>query len=115
MAIRQGGECYTRFEHLENGQSTVRRIHRLEVQGNDGHLYILEGKDLPDSIQTNTGVGHKGKHLATILLDPSNFAPPPRGEMKRWPVGRDVLHIALGMAFLLLLVRIVENLAQAVP
>ncbi len=114
MALSQGGEWFTKWTHVENGQVMVRRLHRLEVQGQDGHLYVLEGKELPDFIQTCSGTGHKGKHLAQILLNPANFPPPPRGEMKTWPNWRDVVHLALGMVFFLLLLRIVSTLAEAV-
>lgn len=115
MAIHKGGEWYTSFRFTENGNPVVRRIHRMEVQANDGHLYVLEGKDLPDKMEVNTGTGHRGKHLATIILNRTNFPPPPKGEAKKWPAGRDVLHIALGMTCFLLLARILATLAHAVP
>ena len=111
MALSQGGERFTKWTHVENGQVMVRRLHRLEVQGMDGHLYVLEGKALPDFIQTSSGNGHKGKHLAQILLSPSNFAPPPKAEVRSWPNVRDAFHLSLGMVFFLILVRIVGTMA----
>ena len=114
MALSQGGERFTKWTHVENGQVMTRRLHRLEVQGKDGRLYVLEGRHLPDFIQTCSGHGHKGKHLAQILLHPRNFPPQPREEFKRWPNVRDVVHIGLGLVFSAALVRILSELAQAV-
>ena len=112
MAQSHGGERFTSFRFTENGEIKVRRIHRIEVQANDGHLYVLEGNDLPDKLEVNTGIGHRGKHLATILLNKRNFPPPPKGKMKMWPNARDVFHLALGMTFFLLLFRVVSALSE---
>ncbi len=115
MALCQGGEWFTKWTHVENGNVMTRRLHRLEVQGKDGHLHVLEGKELPDYIQTCAGNGHKGKHLAQILLHPNNFPPPPRGEIKSWPSIRDALHIGVGLTVSVILLRILAALAEAVP
>lgn len=115
MALSQGGERFTKWTHVENGQVMTRRLHRLEVQGKDGLLHVLEGRELPDFIQTCSGNGHKGKHLAQILLHPKNFPPMPRRNADRWPNLRDASHIALGLTIAVLLLRILVTLAEAVP
>lgn len=113
MALRQGDEWYTSFRFTENGESKVRRIQRMQIQANDGYLHVLEGKQLPDVIETYTGQGHSEKHLATILLNRKNFAPLDRRRMKGWPNIRDGLHLLGGLAFFILLFRIVSILAEA--
>jgi hypothetical protein len=107
-----GGEWYTAFSFTENGVVTNRRIHRMEIQAKDGYLYVLEGKDMPDALHVNTGQGHKGKHLATILLNRKNSPPRPRGKVESWPSPRDALNVLLGLAFSVLLFRVVAKLAE---
>ena len=102
MAIKQEKESYTKWAHLENGKVMVRRIHRMEVQGRNGVLYVLRGNELPDFIQTCAGQAHRGAHLAQILLKPESLPrrgafndpgakPWPslrgRGERGHWPAG----------------------------
>ena len=113
MALCQGGEFHTKWTHLENGGAMTRRLHRLEIQGKGGQLYVLEGKGLPDYIQTSSGTGHKGKHLAQILLNPAH-SPAARRSSQKWPNPRDAFHLSLGMVFFLVLFRIVTMLAHAV-
>lgn len=110
---RKGGERFTAFTFTENGRTLTRRIHRMEIQSNDGHLYVMEGDDLPDKLVVNTGIGHRGEHLATILLNRRNFPPPPKGKMKSWPQHRDVFHLLLGLTFSGLLIRVI-TLAESV-
>lgn len=104
MALKQGSERFTKFTHVENGRVLTRRLHRIQVQARDGRLYILKGENLPDYIETCCGHGHKGEHLAQILLNPSkvntgtylSFTPPP------WPSARDVLNFVLGIGAMML-------------
>jgi hypothetical protein len=113
MAQRfEGGEWYTHLVFTENGETKNRRIHEIKVQGKDGWMYTLEGKDLPNFIQLDTGAGQKGKHFAEILLDPKNFPPPPKGKAKRWPNPRDAGHLVGGMTFALILLRVIWLLAN---
>ncbi len=112
MAQETGGEWYTAFTFTENGRSMHRRIHRMEVQANDGHLYVLEGRELPDRLDVNTGVGHRGKHLATVLLHRKNAPPPPKIKQRSWPNPRDVANLAVGIFLAVLLVRILNLLVN---
>ena len=104
MALKHTGEHFTRWTHVENGRVLNRRLHRIEVQANDGRLYVITGDGLPDFIQTNTGNGHKGDHIAQILLDPkrhkSNVIV---SEPAAWPSARDVLGFAIGFFSIVLL------------
>lgn len=104
MALKHKEEHFTRWTHVENGQVLNRRLHRIEVQANDGRLYVIAGDRLPDFIQTCTGVGHKGTHLAQILLNPNRQ---PKGlvltNREPWPTGRDVFMAVIGfMSFIFL-------------
>lgn len=104
MALEHDGEYYTNWTHAENGKVMNRRLHRIEVQAADGRLHVIGGRYLPDFIQTNTGTGHKGVHLAQILLSPKKVRPeyvPPT--CRPWPIGRDVLHIAIGICAVVML------------
>jgi hypothetical protein len=112
MARRHGGEKHTHFEFLENGAPTVRRVHEIQIQGMDGQLHILRGKEMPPFIHLNTGTSHKGKHVAQILLDPKNYPPPPRGKLNGWPSLRDASHLVVGMTFFFLLFRAIKVLAD---
>ena len=112
MAQRHGGEWYTHFVFTENGVTINRRIHGIKVQGRDGWMYTLKGREMPDFIQLETGVGHAGKHLAEILLDPKNQPPPPKGGMKRWPSLRDASHLIIGITFAILIFRVLKVLAE---
>lgn len=116
MALRHGGgEWYTKWTHTENGNVMSRRLHRLEIQAKDGRMYVLEGQRLPDFIQTCSGVGHKGKHLAQILLNRKNFPDQDRGLFRTWPNARDAGHIVIGLTFSVILFRILAFLAEATP
>jgi hypothetical protein len=104
MALKHKEEHFTRWTHVENGQVLNRRLHRIEVQANDGRLYVITGDRLPDFIQTCTGVGHKGTHLAQILFNPNRQ--PKRfslSDPEPWPSSRDVLMAVIGvMSFIFL-------------
>ena len=101
MAIRQNKESYTKWTHVENGKVMVRRIHRIEVQARNGTLYTLREDKLPDFIQTSAGQGHKGEHLAQILLNPETLnrrAPFTVPLTKPWPSLRDLMNVIIGFA-----------------
>ena len=103
MALKQGRECYTKWTHVESGQVLNRRLHRLEVQGQDGRLHVVTGENLPDFIQTCAGDGYRGCHLAQILLGkptPTSYEAP---TAFLWPTVRDVLHVVIGVAVVLAL------------
>jgi len=98
MALKHGDEYYTLFTHFENGKPFHRRLHRLEVQSRNGHMFTITGPDLPDSISTYAGMDHKGEHLGQILLSPNKVPRRPyvRFEKQPWPSSRDVLNFAIG-------------------
>jgi uncharacterized Ntn-hydrolase superfamily protein len=117
-ALRQTIECFTRLDHVENGQVLYRRVHRIEVQ-TDGRLYVLTGRQLPEFIGISTGQGHKGEHRAQILMSPDSLA----GRVQKhsdwllatdaWPGLRDVVHLALGVVAFLV-IRFLLNLIISV-
>jgi hypothetical protein len=115
MALRHGGEFFTKWTHVENGQVLVRRLHRLEVQGKDGLLHVLEGRNLPDFIQTCAGEGHRGKHLGQILLGPNDPSRRSRNRTERWPSPRDGIHLVMGVSLCLILVRLLAALSDVAP
>jgi hypothetical protein len=102
MAIRHGDEYFTRWTHVENGKVLNRRLHRIEIQARDGRLYIVTGEKLPDFLQTCSGHGYKGEHIAQILMHPK-VGRSPDAEPKPWPTSRDALHAVLGLGLFLLL------------
>lgn len=104
MALKHKEEYFTRWTHVENGQVLNRRLHRIEVQANDGRLHVITGDRLPDFIQTCAGVGHKGTHLMQILFNP-NRQPKQMvlTDPQPWPSSRDVLMAVIGvMSFIFL-------------
>jgi hypothetical protein len=117
-ALRQAIECFTRLDHVENGGTLHRRVHRIEVQV-DGRLYVLTGSKLPEFIGISTGQGHKGEHRAQILMSPGSLAGvvqehsdwPPATDA--WPGLRDVVHLALGVVGFLV-IRFLLNLIISV-
>jgi len=106
MALKHKETKYTKWTHVENGKVLVRRIHRLEVQARNGCLYTLLGDKLPDFIQTSTGEGYKGVHLAQILLSPESIqqrTPYTAPVAKPWPSLRDLFSVAIGFVGFILL------------
>ena len=98
MAMKKQEEYFTHWTHVEGGITFNRRLHRIEIQANDGRLYIIEGDRLPYYIQTCTGAGHKGVHVAQILLDPNRKTRQLAvRQSDPWPNGRDVLMIVTGL------------------
>lgn len=104
MALNHKGVHFTRWTHVENGNVMNRRLHRIEVQANDGRLHVITGDRLPDFIQTNAGNGHSGKHIAQILLDPNRRTSSVIAlESGPWPAMRDGVNLAIGFASFVLL------------
>jgi hypothetical protein len=97
--------------HIENGNVMVRRLHRIEIQARDGRLYVIRGKNLPDGFVSNTGHGHKGEHIAQILLRPESIRNLHAPDVDFWPKARDVLHVGLGV-FGFLMLRFFISLLQ---
>ncbi len=111
MALNHKGEYYTEFTHSESGKHLNRRLHLIMVQRGDGGLVELAGPDLPDSIISFAGNGHKDLHKAYIYSqgDTSAFTPNFRPHRQpaswrrsyyaepAWPTRRDVLHMAIGL------------------
>lgn len=99
-------EHFTRWMHVENGKSFVRRLHRIELQAADGRLHVITGDKLPDAMVTNAGHGHRGAHMAQILLKPNKIGPITRlwngrefEPDRRWPTSRDAIQWIIGMLF----------------
>ena len=110
MALNHKDEYYTQWTHTESGKVLNRRLHRMMVQRGDRGLVELTGSDLPDSILTFAGNGHKDRHEAYVYSqdDTSAFTPefrPQRRSSSRWrhhadpdwPTRRDVIHMAIGL------------------
>jgi hypothetical protein len=110
MALNHKNEYYTQWTHTESGKVLNRRLHRIMVQRGDRGLVELAGPDLPDSILTFAGDGHKDLHEGYIYSqeDTSPFTPefrPRRQAPGRWryrydpdwPMRRDVIHMAIGL------------------
>jgi hypothetical protein len=98
MALKDGSTRYTMFSHAENGKEFHRRIHRIEIQAKHGHLYHLEGDNLPDSIHTNAGVGFKDCHTMEILVPEWQRIPrtPQVARPFFRPTTRDVVYLVMG-------------------
>ncbi len=107
MALKHGDEFFTMFTHVENERVLNRRVHRIEIQAQDGRLYVVEGKQLPTYIQTHTGTGYKGAHVLQILQKPGPVESAPLA----WPTGRDLLCGILGILFVVV-VRLMTDVAQ---
>ena len=75
MALNQGGECFAKWTHVEDGQVLSRRLHRIVIQTADGDLKTITGDRLPDSIQTCSGLTYVGTSLAQTLLLPKSSSP----------------------------------------
>ena len=105
MAHKSGEERFMKV-HLDEGNRppTTRRIHSLLVQLPNGKCRTYEGAALPDEMSFYTGSLVKGRHVGEcfpgFFKDGAYWTPP---EVKPWPAGRDVVHLALGfVAFTLL-------------
>ena len=113
MALKEGGEHYTAFTFVENGEVKNRRLHRIEFQDRKGNVHILEGKDLPNFLMAHTGTAQKGHHIGTILLEPEKAGSiiPSRYD---WPTNRDVLH-GLAAVVLFMMLQHFVHIAKALP
>jgi hypothetical protein len=67
MALHQGGECFTKWTHTENGQVIVRRLHGIVLQTRDRGPETISGDKLPESIHTWTGHPYVGVSLSQVL------------------------------------------------
>jgi hypothetical protein len=105
VELKKGGDRYCVFQLLENGKPQTRRFPEVVVQDAEGVVHRLTGDELPLYIGGYTGESHTGHHTLEILLRPKKLkrTPEPQAEGYRWPVGRDVLHVAIGFLGLQLL------------
>ena len=115
MGLKHGNEPqYTMWTHRENGKVKHRRLHRMEVQDRFGRMHYLRDDDLPETIDTFSGQGYTGAHLATILLRPEKLrvpqAAPP--DTAAWPNLRDVANFFIGFLSIAML-RIIIALIDA--
>lgn len=115
MALNQNNQQFAQLIHTESGKTMNRRMQRIFVQFNDGRLIELKGQDLPNSIISFAGDGHKDDHYAFIMAggDSSAFAPRFRRSYRddpswlswllHWPSRRDLVHLFIGVVIILLL------------
>jgi len=113
MALKEGGEHYTMFTFVENGDVKNRRLHRIEFQDRTGKVHVLEGKELPNFLMANTGTAQKGHHVATILLKPES-AGSLIPKWDAWPTHRDVLNGLAAVVLFMMMQRFV-HIASALP
>ncbi len=104
MALKSGEERYMKIHLVESGRPVTRRIHSLFVQLPDGRCRQYEGDKLPDEMFFLTSAPKGGRHVGECFpgyfKKGSLWTPP---EVKPWPLGRDVVHMVLGViAFTLL-------------
>lgn len=98
---RDGGADYTMVGFVENGKTTWRRMHQLDVQARDGQRYTFEGRKLPDSFMFYSGISHKDSHLGTVLGLPRERVP--RSLASFVPGPRDWMYVITGAASVLML------------
>jgi hypothetical protein len=114
MALKEGGEHYTMFTFVENGEVKNRRLHRIEFQDRTGKVHILEGKELPNFLKADTGTAQKGHHVATILLEPEKATRSLIPKWEAWPTHRDVLN-GLAAVVLFMMMQHFAHLASKLP
>jgi len=105
MALKDREGYFAKFTYVENGQVLTRRVHKFDLQARDGQLYHVEGKDLPDGVTIYAGTGRKGNHLAELILPKRAFTKfaRPQDRPEKWPSRRDLVHVAVGVALLVIL------------
>lgn len=101
----KGEEEYCKFTLIENAVPVTRRIHELVIQDEVGKIHRVSGDKLPSSMTAITGDSQTDHHTLEILISPRKLRriAEQRSDGYRWPVGRDVLHVAIGFAGLQLL------------
>ena len=103
----KGEERHCKFLLMENGKPLPRNIHEMILQDPEGLIHRVIGDDLPYSMILLTGDSHTGHHVLQILLHPRKLKKQlPAVERNRgykWPVGRDLLHVILGLCLLQLM------------
>lgn len=98
MTRQQGSTHASKWLFMENGQATVRNVHRIEVQSREGKLFSLTGERLPDFVVLTTGRSQQGDSIAQILDRPNRTVSRPLPAPKPWPEWRDMLHVVIGLA-----------------
>ena len=101
----KGEDKHCKFTLIENGNPLTRRIHELIVQDAVGLIHRIFGDRLPDSMTVITGDCQTDHHTLEVLISPRKLKriSEQRSDGYRWPVGRDVLHVAIGFVGLQLL------------
>lgn len=97
---------YCKFTLHENGAPLTRRGHGMLVQAKNGQVFLIDGPDLPGSIDVFTGDVQGGRNLFQILLNPDaeegfalrkseglKMSATPKAE---WPISRTALVFAAG-------------------
>ena len=73
MALHQGGECFAKWTHVEDGQEFTRRLHRIVLQTPNGRVKTITGDKLPDSIHTFTSHPYVGVDFCRTLILPETL------------------------------------------
>ena len=100
MAYKDGDVYYTKVVLVENGDTTVRRIQRLEWQEDDGLVHFLEGKNLPSDFFLRTGKGFKDAHVGRFL---GVKTAPGKSLLPGIPTKTDLLYVIIGAALVVIL------------
>ena len=108
MALKQASEVFTKFVHIENGNTMVRRVHQMQVQDRKGRLHFVKQDDMPECVIISTGQGMKGCHLAQILLSRNPAPEWTPDKTNTWGLGHFVT-FCLGF-LLLVMVRFIHGL-----
>lgn len=118
MALNHKNQYHAQLIHSESGSLLNRRMQRILVQQDDGRLIELKGRDLPNSIISFAGDGHKDDHYAIIMAggDSSAFTPQFHRSYRddptwlpwllHWPSRRDLVHLFTGI-FIVLVLRLI--------
>lgn len=68
----KGKRNFTKFTLHENGEPLTRRSHGLLVQAKNGRVFLIDGPDLPLTIDVFTGTVQGGRNLVQILMNPDS-------------------------------------------